>query len=82
MLGKQANQMKTIYRKYAIYSDANINDKEIFDVRVVLQKIGTMQITSHYPACSSLIKQDSETKGTYAGRKLVDILLRKNNHLK
>ena len=74
--------MKTIYRKFAIYSDASINDKEIFDVRVVLQKIGTTHITSHYPACSSLIQQDSETKGTYAGKKLVDILLCKNNHFK
>ena len=74
--------MKTIYREFAIYSDANINDKEVFDVRVVLQKIGTTQITSHYPACSSFIKQDSETKGASAGRKLVDTLLQKNNHFK
>lgn len=69
--------MKTIYKKYAIYSDACINDKGIFDVRVVLQKIGTTQITSHYPSCSSLIKEHSELKGISAGRELIDILLRK-----
>ena len=67
--------MKTIYRTYAIYSDARINDIGLFDVRVVLQKIGTTQISSHYPSCSSLIKDDSETRGTSAGRDLVDILM-------
>lgn len=69
--------MKAIYRKYAIYSNASINDKGIFDVRIVLQKIGTTQITSHYPPCSSLIKNNSELEGISAGRKLIDILLQK-----
>lgn len=69
--------MKTVYRSYAIYCDASVNDKGIFDVRVVLQKIGTTQITSHYPSCSSLIKSNSEVQGASAGRKLVDMLMQK-----
>lgn len=67
--------MKTIYRNYVIHSNASINDEKIFNVRVVLQKNGTTQITSHYPSCSSLIKEDSEIQGTAAGRNLVDILM-------
>ena len=67
--------MKTIYRNYVIHSNSNINDKGIFDVRVVLQKEGTAHITSHYPSCSSLIKNDSEVQGTSAGKKLVDMFL-------
>lgn len=70
--------MKTVYRNFAIYSDASVNDKGIFHVRVVLQKIGTTQITSHYPSCPSLIKNDSEIQGTSAGRSLVDMLLQNN----
>jgi len=69
--------MKTMYRNFAIYSDASVNDKGIFDARVVLQKIGTTQITSHYPSCSSLSKNNSEVQGASAGRKLVDMLLQK-----
>jgi len=67
--------MKTIYRNYVIHSNASINNEEIFNVRVVLQKKGTTQITSHYPSCSSLIKEESEIQGTAAGRELVDIIL-------
>jgi len=67
--------MKTIYRDYAIYSDASVNARGVFDVRVVLQKIGTTQITSHYPSCSALIKKESERQGTFAGRELVDMLM-------
>ncbi len=69
--------MKTIYRNFVIHSNASINDKRIFNVRVVLQKKGTTKITSHYPSCSSSIKEDSEIQGTSAGRELVDILLQK-----
>lgn len=70
--------MKTIYRNYVINSNASVNDEETFNVRVVLQKKGTTQITSHYPHCSSLIKEDSENQGTVAGRELVDTLLQKS----
>lgn len=67
--------MKTIYRNYIIHSNASIKDEETFDVRVVLQKRGTMRITTHYPSCSSLTKEGSEIQGTSAGRELVDIIL-------
>lgn len=69
--------MKTIYKNYVIHSNASINDKGIFKVRVVLQKKGTTQITAHYPSCSSLIKEDSEIQGASAGKELVDIFLHK-----
>jgi hypothetical protein len=69
--------MKTIYRNYVIHSNSNINDKGIFDVRVVLQKKGTTHITTHYPSCSSLIKNDSEVQGNSVGRELVDMLLQR-----
>lgn len=67
--------MKTKYRKYAIYSEASLNNKGIFDVRVVLQKIGTAQISSHYPSCSSLFKGVTEIQGTSAGKDIIDLLL-------
>jgi hypothetical protein len=73
--------MKTIYRNYVIHSNASINDKGIFNARVVLQKKGTTQITTHYPPCSSLIKADSKLQGTSEGRELVDILLQKKTSL-
>jgi hypothetical protein len=63
---------KLNYRCFSIYAEPGRKPNGSFDVRVILQKIGTSKITLHRPNPAQPTAKKAEDLGIETGKEIVD----------